>query len=273
MSNAAPAHAIGSEACGPRPIRSPLLDRMGGPSLSHGFFTREGGVSEGLYAGLNVGLGSNDDPARVRENRAAVAGNLGVEPSRLLTPFQVHSADVVTLSDDDLAGRPRADAFVTATPGFAIGVVTADCGPILFADPKAGVIGAAHAGWRGAISGILENTIDAMEKLGARRSSIVAALGPTISRENYEVGPEFHAHFVERDPAYAGYFIESPAPGRKMFDLPRFILDRLAASGVRAEMIGRCTYRDEERYFSFRRTTHRGEPDYGRQISAISLRE
>lgn len=273
MSHAAPVHTAGSDASGPRPVRETAFDELAGNRVTHGFFTREGGVSEGLYAGLNVGLGSNDDPGRVRENRAAVARSLNVESERLFTPFQVHSADVATLVGHDIAERPRVDAYVTATPGIAIGVVTADCGPILFADPGAGVIGAAHAGWRGAISGILENTIDAMEKLGARRSGIVAALGPTISRDNYEVGPEFYAQFLERDPTYAGYFSESSAPGRRMFDLPRFILDRLASAGVRAEMVGQCTYADAGRYFSFRRTTHRGEPDYGRQISAVSLRE
>lgn len=272
MSHAAPVHATGTDASGPRPVRSTVFEESAGDRLTHGFFTREGGVSGGLYAGLNVGLGSNDDPGRVRENRAAVARSLGIEPGRLFTPFQVHSADVATIMGEDVAERPRVDAYVSATPGIAIGVVTADCGPILFADPEAGVIGAAHAGWRGAISGILENTIDAMERLGARRSRIVAALGPTISRENYEVGPEFLAQFVERDAAYARYFSESPAAGRRMFDLPRFILDRLGSAGVRAEMVGHCTYADAERYFSFRRTTHRGEPDYGRQISAISLR-
>ena len=173
----------------------------------------------------------------------------------------------------DAGERPKADAVVTATAGIAIGVVTADCGPILFADAQAGVIGAAHAGWRGAVTGVLDNTIAAMEALGARRDRIVATLGPTISQANYEVGPEFLARFVETDPAYAAYFVEAERPDHRMFDLPRFVVDRLAAAGIEADQLGHCTYADEERYFSFRRTTHRGEPDYGRQISAIILLE
>jgi polyphenol oxidase len=257
----------------PRPERAALIERIPGNRVAHGFFTRQGGVSEGLYRGLNVGIGSNDDAARVRVNRELAARTLGVAPERLLTPYQVHSADVVIATEAWPAERPKADAVVTATPGLAIGVITADCGPILFAEPEAGVVGAAHAGWRGALSGIIEATVGAMEGLGARRERMVAVLGPTISRENYEVGPEFHARFLQQDPTYAAYFAGSAQDGRKMFDLPGFIMDRLAAAGIEAARLGHCTYADEERYFSYRRTTHRGEPDYGRQVSAIALLE
>lgn len=254
-------------------LRSALIGRDAGVPVAHGFFTRKGGTSEGLYRSLNVGIGSKDDPHRVHRNRADAAAALGVASDRLLTPFQVHSPDVVTVSDAPFRERPRADGIVTARPGLAIGVVTADCGPVLFADAGAGVVGAAHAGWRGALSGVLENTIAAMEALGARRERIAATLGPTISQENYEVGPEFFAQFVEADPAYAAYFTNPAPDGRRMFDLPSFVVDRLVAAGVAADWIGHCTYADEERYFSYRRTTHRNEPDYGRQLSAIALQE
>lgn len=257
----------------PRPIRSSLIEDSAPRRLAHGFFTREGGYSDGVYRGLNVGIGSNDDPERVQRNRASVAETIGVAPDRLLTPYQVHSPDVVTVSDTAAGERPRADGIVTATPGIAVGVVTADCGPVLFADAEAGVIGAAHAGWRGALAGVLDNTIAAMEALGASRERIVATLGPTISQANYEVGPEFQAQFVGQNSGHAVYFTGATRSGHWMFDLPRFIIDRLAAAGVRADQLGHCTYADEEHYFSFRRTTHRGEPDYGRQISAIALLE
>ena len=243
------------------------------PGIRHAFFSREGGVSEGIYRGLNVGIGSSDIPERVLENRRRVTAEMGVSTRNLVTPHQVHSPDVVTVSGPFASERPRADGIVTATPGLAIGVLTADCGPILFADSRAGVIGAAHAGWRGALGGILENTVDAMIALGAERSGITAVLGPCIGPQNYEVGPEFVAQFLASNPAYDSYFKETSRSGYHMFDLWSFIMDRLEKAGVRAESMRQCTYADEDRFYSYRRTTHRNEPDYGRQISTIAITE
>ncbi|MBB2971227.1 peptidoglycan editing factor PgeF [Mesorhizobium sp. RMAD-H1] len=257
----------------PAPICSPLLEAGRDKGIVHGFFTRQGGVSEGIYRGLNVGAGSHDEPQNVTENRRRVARSLGVRPEHLLTVHQVHSPDVVTVTAPFPGERPKADAMVTRTPGIALGALSADCGPVLFADPEARVIGSAHAGWRGAISGVLENTIDAMIALGADSSHIVAVLGPTIGPENYEVGPEFFAEFVARDAAYEQYFRASRRENYKMFDLWSFIIDRLKASGVKTDALGQCTYADEAQFFSYRRATHRGEADYGRQISAIAIVE
>lgn len=241
--------------------------------LRHGFFTRKGGVSDDIYQSLNVGLGSDDARENVVENRSRVAKELGVDPSRLVSPYQIHSPDVITVSGpwNEDTDR-RADALVTQTPGLAIGVSTADCGPVLFADPEAGVIGAAHSGWKGAISGVLQNTVDAMEGLGASKDNIIAVLGPTISQRAYEVGPEFQQRFVAEAPENARYFAPAAREEHFMFDLPAFISDRLARIGLaHVADIGLCTYDDEDRFFSYRRTTHRREPDYGRQISAIVL--
>lgn len=254
----------------PDPVTHERLAAAGG-AIRHGFFTRRGGVSNGIYGDLNTGSGSKDDPANVAENRARAARALGADPTSLVTVYQVHSPDVAAVTAPFAGERPKADAMVTATPGLALGVLTADCGPVLFADAKAGVVGAAHAGWRGAVSGVLENTISAMEQLGARREDIVAVLGPTISRANYEVGGEFRDTFLNQDRGNDRYFSASATIGHIMFDLPAYILDRLAGAGVRAAATGHCTYADEARFFSFRRTTHRGEPDYGRQISAIMI--
>jgi YfiH family protein len=242
------------------------------PGIRHAFFTREGGVSEGLYASLNAGVGSNDDPAKVAENRARMAKAVGVSPERFLTAYQVHSPDVVVAERPwDSAARPRADAIVTRVPGLAVGVSTADCGPVLFADPQAGVIGAAHAGWRGAVAGVLEATVTAMERLGAARSRLAAAIGPTISQPNYEVGADLVEQFTRADPGNARFFVAG-RPGHAQFDLPGFIADRLARAGVaRVENLGLCTYADPVRFYSFRRTTHRAEPDYGRHVNAIAL--
>lgn len=253
-----------------QPIESPLLVA---PGLKHGFFTRQGGVSSGIYAGLNVGLGSRDDREAVTENRARASRWFGLAPSRLATVHQVHSPDVVVVTEENVTERPAADAMVTATPGIILGVLAADCGPILFADAEAGVIGAAHAGWKGALYGVLENTIDAMIALGARRQNIRATLGPSISSANYEVGPEYVARFIEHDPAYAAFFTQSAKPGHAMFDLPALTLKRLADAGVQASSLGLCTYADPERFYSYRRTTHAGEPDYGRLLSAIAVGE
>jgi len=255
----------------PRPIVS---DRLAGSGhIRHGFFTREGGVSEGLYRGLNVGLGSNDDQRKVQENRARVARWFGAPVDRLATVHQVHSPDVVVVDATHAGDRPKADAMVTASPGIVLGVLTADCGPILFADAENRVIGAAHAGWKGALDGVLENTVEAMLTLGARREAITAVLGPSISQANYEVGPEFVERFVQRDADYAKFFAPSEKSGHAMFDLQGLTVKRLRDAGVSAENLAICTYADTERFFSYRRTTHAAEPDYGRQISAIAILE
>jgi YfiH family protein len=242
------------------------------PSVRHAFFTREGGVSEGLYASLNGGLGSSDDPERVRENRRRMAVELEVAPEALVSVHQVHSPDAVIVEAPWNGPRPKADAMVTAVPGIALGITTADCGPVLFADPHANIIGAAHAGWRGALTGILESTIEAMERLGARRDQIVAVLGPTISQGAYEVGPGFAAPFLDQDPRNESFFQPSERAGHAMFDLPGYIGRRLEKAGISEfANLGLCTYSDEVHFYSYRRATHRGEPDYGRLISAITL--
>lgn len=257
----------------PEPIRSAMLDEACGPGVRHGFFTRQGGVSSGLYAGLNVGIGSADERGSVAENRARIARWMGVGPDRLLSPHQIHSAEAIAVDAPFVGARPKADGIVTDRPGVAVAVVTADCGPILFAEPDARVIGAAHAGWQGALGGILEATVEAMEGLGARRERIKATLGPSITQANYEVGPEFVARFAAADSRNARYFAPAARAGHAMFDLNAYTVDRLAALGVTAGSLGRCTYAEEDLFFSYRRTTHRGEPDYGRQISAIVLED
>lgn len=243
------------------------------PGIRHGFFTRQGGVSSGIYASLNGGLGSQDSAENVAENRARMAAALDVEPHCLLTAFQIHSPDVAIVETPwPTQKRPRADAIVTRLPGLAIGVTTADCGPILLADPQARVIGAAHAGWRGALAGVAEATVAAMEKLGAERSRIRAALGPMIRQANYEVGPDLLARFAADDSANDRFFHPAARAGHALFDLAGYIGARLARAGVRQfEDLGLCTYAEPARFFSFRRTTHRGEPDYGRHVNAIAL--
>ena len=228
-------------------LQAPALAALAG--IRHAFFTRDGGVSDGIYASLNGGPGSEDAPANVAENRARMASTLGVRPDCFLTAYQIHSPDVVTIERPWSAQeRPRADAIVTRAPGLAIGVTTADCGPVLLADQQAGVIGAAHAGWRGAATGILEATIAAMERCGADRARMVAAIGPTIRQPNYEVGPEFVARFTAEDGANARFFQPSPRPDHALFDLPGYIAARLARAGVaRVEDLGHCTYGDPAR--------------------------
>ncbi len=260
-----------SPATLPESVTHPALEAFNRNGIRHGFFTRRGGVSNGLYGDLNTGTGSRDDPASVAENRARIARSLGVEPARLVTVYQVHSPDVVTVTAPFAGERPKADAMVTAMPGIALGVLTADCGPVLFADAEAGVIGAAHAGWRGAVGGVLENTVAAMEALGAARGRIAAVLGPTIARASYEVGADFRDTVAALSPSNDGFFSPSVRDGHFMFDLPAYIAGRLRLAGVDAADTALCTYGDEERFFSFRRTTHRGEPDYGRQMSAIVM--
>ncbi len=238
--------------------------------LRHGFFGRAGGASSGVFAGLNCGTGSSDQHEAVRINRARVAEALEVPGDRLTGVHQVHSARALAV-DGTSGPRPEADALVTATPGVALTVLTADCQPVLFADHEAGVIGAAHAGWRGALDGILEATLDAMEGLGARRDRTVAVIGPSISQRAYEVGPEFLGRFVDADPGYARFFAGGDGD-RVQFDLPGFGLHRLRAAGVRAALWTRhCTYSDPDRFYSYRRSVHRKEADYGRLISAIRL--
>lgn len=243
------------------------------PGLRHAFFTREGGVSSGIYDSLNGGVGSNDAPDKVAENRARMAGALGVAPAALLTAYQIHSADVVVAERPwTHAERPRADAIVTRTAGLAVGVSTADCGPVLFADPQARVIGAAHAGWRGAFTGILEATIAAMEDLGADRNRIEAALGPMIRQPNYEVGPEFVSRFKAADPDNARFFVPSPRADHALFDLAGYIAARLDRAGIsRIEDVGTCTYANPSDLYSYRRSVHCAEPDYGRHVNAITI--
>jgi YfiH family protein len=249
---------------------SPLLSAI--PGIRHAFFSRAGGVSGGIYESLNGGIGSKDDASNVAENRRRMAEALGVEPRRLLTAYQVHSPDVaVATAPWDTASRPRADAIVTCTQNLAIGVTAADCGPVLLVEPDAGVIGAAHAGWKGALGGVLESTVAAMERLGAARAGIVAAIGPLIRQHSYEVGHEFVERFVEADASNARFFIPASRENHAMFDLAGFIRMRLENAGVlMIDDTGIDTYSDE-RFFSYRRSVHRREPDYGRHVHAIVL--
>ena len=240
--------------------------------VAHAFFGRRGGVSEGIYASFNCGPGSSDVRERVMENRRRAIESLSPE-ARLVTLYQVHGADVVTVTEPwSIERNPKADALVTNHPGVALGILTADCAPILLADPQARVIGAAHAGWGGAIAGVTDSVIAAMVKLGARTEIIRAAIGPCISQSAYEVGPEFEARFVARDPKNRRFFTASPRPDHWQFDLPAYVAERLRSAGILSvEVLGACTYAREDDFFSYRRTTHRKEPDYGRQLSTIAL--
>lgn len=248
-------------------------DALAFDGISHGFFTREGGHSTGLFSSLNCGMGSGDDKASVMRNRAVVAGRLGVARECLLSAWQVHSPDVAVVSGPwQGEERPRVDALVTRTPRLGLGVLTADCGPVLFADPVAKVIGAAHAGWKGALTGVTARTLDVMEEQGADRRNITAVIGPMISKAAYEVGPEFPGRFIETDAANARWFMPSSRAGHYMFDLPGYLEDRLRREGVGIVVnLSLCTFSDERRFFSYRRATHRNENDYGRLISAIAL--
>ena len=236
----------------------------------HGFFGRSGGASSGVFAGLNCGFGSSDQHDIVAINRARVARAVGVDADHMIGVHQIHSADVVTVTTASDA-RPKADALVTTTRGIALSVLTADCQPVLFADVDAGVIGAAHAGWQGAVGGVLEATIDAMIVIGAARENIRAVIGPTISQRNYEVGPEFFERFVDENPENARFFANGVGD-RMLFDLPAFGLARLRAAGIKdAEWTRHCTYADPARFYSYRRSVHNKEADYGRLIAAICL--
>jgi hypothetical protein len=252
-------------------LRSSLLSDL--PAIRHGFFGRTGGASSGVYASLNCGYGSGDDLELVRQNRAAVARDIGTEEPRLLTVYQVHSADAVCVEQPWAREHaPHADGMATNKRGIALGVLAADCAPVLFADEEAGVIGSAHAGWQGAFKGVIEGVVAQMERLGARRSAIRACVGPCISQANYEVGPEFVDRFLATSPGHASFFVPSVKAGHSMFDLPAFVLHRLRQAKVgRAEILPACTYADGDGFFSFRRTTHRQESAYGRNISAIML--
>jgi YfiH family protein len=251
-----------------RPLRARILDA---PGLTHGFFTRQGGVSTGVYESLNGGTGSQDDPRAVAENRRRMAAHLCVDPAHLLVPYQIHSPKALIVTQA-FVERPRCDALVTSVRGLGLGITGADCGMILFADPGARVIAAAHAGWKGALDGVLEATLAAMEKLGARRASTVAALGPMIARNSYEVGAEFADRFIAASTGHASFFSASTRDGHFMFDLPEFIAMRLRLAGIGLFAdLARDTYAEPENFYSYRRSVHLGEPDYGRQVAAIAL--
>ncbi len=258
----------------PRRRASPMLEPLTSPQFTgavrHGFFTRQGGVSEGLYASLNVGLGSEDEAGAVQENRKRCVAWLGAQ--RLVSPYQVHGAEVVTVAAEAPVRAATADALVSREPGLALGILTADCVPVLFADPGAAVIGAAHAGWRGAAAGVLANTIAAMERLGATRAGIRAAIGPAIAQASYQVGGEVRDGFIAREADLSRVFTPDSESGKYRFDLPGAVAALLAKQGLhRIDWIARDTYAEERLFFSYRRATHRAEPDYGRQLSAIAL--
>lgn len=243
------------------------------PGIRHGFLTRDGGVSQGIYASLNCGIGSNDSTESVLENRALAVAAIGMPRGSLVTAYQVHSAQAIVV--DRIWSRedaPKVDGLVTAKPGISLGILTADCAPVLLADETAKVIGAAHAGWKGAITGILQATVSLMIEQGAKRDRIKAAIGPCIGQHSYEVGPEFPAPFLIQNPAHARYFIPSIRDQRYMFDLTGYVRDQLIDLGLAAvDVVGRDTCADEQHFFSYRRATLRHEPDYGRQISLIGM--
>jgi len=240
-------------------------------AFRHGFFTRRGGASSGIYEGLNCGHGSTDQSEAVTLNRARVAEAMELDPASLASVHQIHSSDVLVLTSPPNQQQPKADAMVTSTPDIALGILTADCAPVLFADPRAGVVGAAHAGWKGALGGILEATLTAMEELGAKRTNTVAVIGPCISQHSYEVGPEFLETFIAEDSNYARFFADGTGD-RVQFDLPAFGLHRLREAGIKqAEWTRHCTYSDASRFYSYRRSVHQKEADYGRLISAIRI--
>jgi len=247
----------------------------GDPRIRHAFFTRQGGVSQGIFASLNCGFGSRDDPARVEENRAIAAAQLGLPVKQLVTCHQIHGTAIVTVERSwERAANPRADGMVTAVPGIALGVLAADCAPVLFADPEARIIGAAHGGWRGALAGVMEATVASMAALGARPERVRAGIGPCIAQPSYEVGPEFAATFAERDPQSRGFFAKAPREAHFRFDLGGYIAHRLVRLGLAAiERAPHDTAAEEALFFSYRRACLRGEPDYGRGLAAIALAE
>ena len=251
-------------------VSSPLLAAQAG--VRHAFFTRRGGVSQGVYASLNVGVGSKDDPAAVAENRRRAAAHFKVEPARLLTGYQIHSATATTVEGPWENGPPQGDAIVTATPDIVCGALAADCAPVLIVDAKARVVASAHAGWKGALGGVVASTVEAMRALGARPERMVGAVGPCIGPGSYEVGLEFLQQFAAGAPGAERFFRPGAAADKRLFDLPAFVLDRLSEAGVeRCEWVGLDTYADASRFYSNRRALHLGEPDYGRLLSAIML--
>ncbi len=252
------------------PLASPMLSAA--PGIRHAFFTRQGGASTGLYASLNVGRGSKDEAADVAENRRRAAAWFGAEPGSLLTCYQIHSATVLLADHPWDEERPQGDGVVTTTPGLVCGALAADCAPVLLADPQARIVAAVHAGWRGALGGVVESAIEAMVSEGAERGRILAAVGPCIGSQSYEVGEDFVRAFMDKDPGHEAFFSPGVAADKRLFDLPAFVLSRLAASGVtQAEWIGRDTCAEEALFFSNRRAFRRGEGDYGRLLSAIAL--
>jgi len=245
------------------------------PGVKHRFFTRRGGVSAGLYSSLNCGYGSGDSPDNVRENRRRAANAFARNENDLLTLHQIHSTDVLTVADRRWTspGAPKADALVTDRPGVVLGVLAADCAPVLMADPQARVIGAAHAGWKGALGGVVEAALAAMEKLGARRERVAAAIGPCIGAKSYEVGPEFPAPFLEHDEASEAFFRPAPRAGHFLFDLAGYLARRIAGAGIAAQATGHDTLAASDDFFSYRRNTLQGVRDYGRGLSAIALED
>jgi YfiH family protein len=249
------------------------LEGLDGGGVRHAFFTREGGVSEGMFTSLNCGFGSGDDPDHVTQNRARAADALGLAADRLITCYQIHSATVLTVTEPWRREQsPRADGMVTDRPGIALGVLAADCAPVLFADPQAGVIGAAHGGWRGALGGVMEATVAAMAALGAEATRIRAGIGPCIAQASYEVGPEFPGRFAETDAESGRFFVPAAREGHFRFDLPGYIAHRLARLGLGSVVDSGCdTVADPTRFFSYRRACLTGERDYGRALAAIAL--
>jgi polyphenol oxidase len=253
-------------------IQAKALSELDG--VQHRFFTRHGGVSSGLYSSLNCGYGSADPPENVRENRRRVAAFFDCTEPDLATLHQIHSTEVLIVADERWTspGAPKADGLVTDRPGIVLGVLAADCAPVLLADPAAQVIGAAHAGWRGALAGVVDATIAAMERLGARRERLRAAVGPCIGSQSYEVGPEFPAPFLAQDPANGAFFRGAPRAGHFLFDLAGYLVHRIGRAGVSAIATGHDTLADDHDFFSYRRNTLQGVRDYGRGLSAIALR-
>ncbi|ABM44894.1 hypothetical protein X471_00071 [Bartonella bacilliformis str. Heidi Mejia] len=255
----------------PEPILANNLFSLHTQGIKHGFFTRQGGISKNIYQSLNVGQSSKDYFEHIAQNRTFIANYFDIEIQNLITVNQIHSCEVVVVDQPFIGERPKADALVTTTKGLAIGVLTADCGPVLFADPQAGVIGAAHAGWRGSLNGILEKTISVMEKQGAKRQSITAVLGPCIGPHHYEITGEFYDQFMNYQNQFQKYFLKTDKENHFSFNLWAFIMDKLQQEGINASCLHLCTYQNEQNFFSYRRATHRNEPDYGRQISALML--
>ncbi|MCZ2158372.1 peptidoglycan editing factor PgeF [Bartonella sp. 220] len=257
----------------PVPILAKDLSALHPQGIRHGFFTRQAGVSKSLYQSLNVGTNSHNQPEHIAQNCLLIANYFGVEVQNFVTVNQIHSCDVVVVDQAFIGEIPKADALVTTTQGLAIGILTADCGPILFADPQAGVIAAAHAGWRGSLNGIIEKTICVMEEQGAKRQSIIAVLGPCIGPCHYEVTREFYNQFIDRHSKFEKYFLKTNKVNHLRFNLWTFIMEQLKEAGIHASCVELCTYQDEKRFFSYRRAIHRKESDDGRQISAIILKK